>query len=561
MNCMKHTFEPKIVSVIKEGYSKSQFTKDLSAGVITGIVALPLAIAFGIASGVTPAQGLFTAIIAGIIISLLSGSRVQIGGPTGAFIVVVYGIVSKFGIDGLAAATILAGLILLIMGFCRMGNIIKFIPYPVTVGFTSGIAVIIAVTQIRDLLGLRIANLPADFIPKIGAYCQNINSISLPAVTISITALLTINYSSRFSKKIPGSLIAIILTTLIVKMFNLPVETIGSRFGDIPNTLPGLRLPSLSFEQWQAIVPAAVSIALLGAIESLLSAVVADGMTGGSHRSNMELVAQGVANIVAPLFGGIPATGAIARTATNIKNGGRTPFAGIIHAITLLMILFFFSKFAAMIPIASLAAILIVVAINMSEYHVFMKLLKSPKSDIIVLLTTFLLTVLIDLTVAIQAGMIMAALLFMKRMEQVSGARVISSEEEEEKRDMTLTKTSIPPLTRGIDVFEINGPFFFGASRKFNETLKTIAFPPKVLILRMRHVPAMDATGLVALEEIVNMSKKQSYELIISGIQPQPLAVIEKYGLYDKIGAHRICHSFEDSTQVAEHIIKQKQTT
>jgi len=555
---MKHTFEPKIISILKEGYSKEQFFKDLSAGVITGIVALPLAIAFGIASGVTPAHGLFTAIIAGFIISLLSGSRVQIGGPTGAFIVVVYGIVTKFGLDGLAAATILSGLILLIMGFCRLGNIIKFIPYPVTVGFTSGIALIISVTQVRDLLGLTIENLPADFLPKLKAYSQHIDSVNWYAVLISVIALLTIKWSGRVSQKVPGSLIAIVVTTLIVQLFHIPVETIGSRFGEIPNTLPGLRLPSLSFAEWQAVVPAAFSIALLGAIESLLSAVVADGMTGGSHRSNMELVAQGVANVTAPLFGGIPATGAIARTATNIKSGGRTPFAGIIHAVTLLLILFFFSKLAVMIPIAALAVILIVVAINMSEYNIFLKLLKSPRSDVIVLTTTFLLTVFVGLTAAIQAGLIMAALLFMKRMEQVSGAQIISSEEEEEARDISLTETNIPPLSPGIEIFEINGPFFFGASQKFNETLKTIALTPKVLVLRMRHVPAMDATGLVALEEIVNNSQKLSYKLIISGIQPQPLQVIKKYGLYDQIGAVYVINDFKQSIKTAEQILKDR---
>lgn len=552
---MRHTFEPKIVSVLREGYSKTQFMSDLSAGVITGIVALPLAIAFGIASGVSPAQGLFTAVIAGFIISLLSGSRVQIGGPTGAFIVVVYGVVQQFGLEGLAAATILAGIMLVVMGFCRMGNIIKFIPYPVTVGFTSGIAVIIAVTQIRDFLGLNIECVPAGFRDKLIVYFQHLDSVNFYTLLVAVTALLVIRLSGIVSKKMPGSLMAIIVTTVIVQLFNLPVETIGSRFGAIPATLPGFSFPALSAAEWKAVVPAAFSIALLGAVESLLSAVVADGMIGGSHRSNMELVAQGIANITAPLFGGIPATGAIARTATNIKNGGRTPFAGIIHAVTLLLILFLFSKLAVLIPIASLAAILIVVAVNMSEYQVFFKLLKSPKSDVVVLLSTFLLTVLVGLTAAIQAGMVMAALLFMKRMEQVSGAWVISSEEEEEARDLTFTETRIPPLIPGLEVFEINGPFFFGASRKFCEVLKTVSSPPKVFILRMRHVPAMDATGLVALEEIVSRSKKVSSTLIISGVQPQPLLVMKKYGLYDQIGADYIIADFKASLEKAEELV------
>jgi len=409
MKSVKYT--PKLITVFKEGYSFKTFTKDLSAGVIVGIVALPLSIAFAIASGVKPEQGLYTAIVAGIVISILSGSRVQIGGPTGAFIVMLYGIVQKYGYDGLAVAGIMAGILLVIMGIAGLGSVIKFIPYPVTVGFTTGIALIIFTTQIKDFLGLQIDKVPAEFINKIIAYSQNILTVNPYALLIGGVSIVIMILWKKVSLKIPGSLIAIIVSTLIVLIFKLPVDTIGSKFGSVPNMLPLPKFPHIDFKVLPELFQPALSIALLAGIESLLSAVVADGMTGGKHRSNMELIAQGAGNIVSPLFCGIPATGAIARTATNIKNGGTTPIAGIIHCVTLLLIMLFFGKLAALIPMPALSAILIMVAYNMSEIHIFVKIFKSTKSDVIVLLVTFLLTVILDLTVAIQVGVVLASLL------------------------------------------------------------------------------------------------------------------------------------------------------
>ena len=412
--------EPKLLTVIREGYDGEIFFKDLTAGIIVGIVALPLAIAFAIASGVKPEQGLYTAIIAGFLISILSGSRVQIGGPTGAFIVIIYGIVQKYGYDGLVIATILSGILLIVMGVAKLGSVIKYIPYPVTVGFTSGIALIIAMGQLRDFFGFHMEKVPAEFIEKVVEYVKHAGTVTPAAAAIGMLTLLIVIFWPRVTRKVPGSLVAIIVTTALVPLWNLNVETIGSRFGAVSSTPPTLHLPPMDWTKIPMMVSPAISIALLAGIESLLSAVVADGMTGRRHRSNMELVAQGVANIASPLFGGIPATGAIARTATNIKNGGLTPVAGIVHAVVLLLIMLFFGKWAALIPMATLAGILLVVSYNMSEYHLFIKMFKSPKSDIAVLIVTFLLTVLVDLTVAIQAGVVLAAILFMKRMADVT---------------------------------------------------------------------------------------------------------------------------------------------
>ncbi len=553
---MHNSLKPKIMTVLKEGYSLNQFLKDLSAGVIVGIVALPLAIAFGIASGVKPEQGLYTAIVAGFIISLLGGSRVQIGGPTGAFVVIVASIVQNYGYDGLATATLIAGFLLILMGFLRLGTVIRFIPRPVTIGFTSGIAVIIFFTQIKDFLGLSIQNVPVKFIGKIEAYFLHLNTINLYALLIGIISLLIIEIWPKITDKIPGSLIAIILTTLIVKIFNLPVETIGSKYGSVPNMLPVPKLPSISIELIQKMFSPGLTIALLAGIESLLSAVVADGMLGTRHRSNMELIAQGVANIASPIFGGIPATGAIARTATNIKNGGRTPVAGIIHAITLLLIMLIFGKLAVLIPLATLSAILIKVAINMSEYNSFISIFKTTKSDITILLTTFLLTILVDLTVAIEVGIVISALLFMYRMANVTQVKNWREELEEEENpddEQSILKRNIPV---GIEVFEIQGTLFFGAAETFKSQLKELGKKTKVLILRMRNVYAIDATGLSVIEDLHKKCKAKKIKLIISGIHAQPLDLFIKSGLDDKIGKENIFKDIDGALNKAKEFLK-----
>jgi sulfate permease, SulP family len=552
--------KPKLITVIKEGYTSRLFFKDLTAGIIVGIVALPLAIAFAIASGVKPEQGLYTAIVAGFLISVLSGSRVQIGGPTGAFIVIIYGIVQKFGYDGLVIATIMAGVLLVIMGFAKLGAVIKYIPYPVTVGFTAGIALIIAAGQVRDLLGLHMEKVPAEFIEKIAAYSEHAGSITPVAAMIGIATIAIVFLWPRVTQRVPGSLVAILVTTAAVQLLDLPVETIGSRFGSVSGALPSLRLPHVEWRTLSSLVSPAITIALLAGIESLLSAVVADGMTGRKHRSNMELIAQGVANIASPLFGGIPATGAIARTATNIKNGGRTPIAGIIHALVLLLIMLFFGKWAALIPMATLAGILVVVAYNMSEWHHFVKLLKSPKMDIAVLLVTFFLTVLVDLTVAIQAGVVLAALLFMKRMSDVTQVGYITSmvgfeeeDEEDAKADPNnINKFSVPD---GVEVFEVNGPFFFGAAERFKHTLNLIVKKPKVLILRTRTVLAMDATALHALEEVYDMTKRERTVLVLAGIHAQPMIAMDKAGFLDKVGVENVFENLADALKRARAIV------
>lgn len=525
---------PQILTCYRSGYSLKHFANDLIAGLITGIVALPLAIAFGIASGVTPEQGLCTAIVAGFLISFFSGSRVQIGGPTGAFIVIVYGIVQQYGMAGLTVATLMAGVMLVLMGVCRLGSIIKYLPYPLIIGFTTGIAVIIAVTQIPAFLGMPLEKFPAEFIGKIEVIGSNLNLIDPRSAAIGLLALLIMIIWPRVTRRVPGSLVAILVTTLLVSLLKFPVETIGSRFGGAPDHLPRFAVPSVNLGLMHSLFAPALTIALLAAIESLLSAVVADGMTGQRHRSNMELVAQGIANIISPLFGGIPATGAIARTATSIKNGGTTPLAGIIHSVTLLLILFFFGRYAALIPMPALAAILLMVAYNMSEWRFFVKLFYSPRSDVAVLLTVFLLTVFADLTVAIQTGVVLSAFLFMRRMETVTNAGIIRLEDENGDGDdpNALARFTVP---EGVEVFEIDGPFFFGAAGKFQEAIRKIKMP-KILILRLRHVPAIDATGLRALEEVVNSTRRGGTTLLISGIHKQPATALKKAGLTEKIG-------------------------
>ncbi len=524
------------------------------SGVIVGIVALPLAIAFAIASGVKPEQGLYTAVVAGFLISALGGSRVQIGGPTGAFIVIVYGIVQKYGYDGLAIATIMAGFLLILMGFARLGTVIKFVPYPVIVGFTSGIALIIGASQVRDFLGLTMASVPADFVEKIAAYGRDIGTLNPWAAGIGLLTAAIVFLWPRITPRIPGSLVAILLATVLVQVFHLPAETIGDRFGSVPGSLPMPSLPEVTWARIQELSPAAVTIALLAAIESLLSALVADGMAGTRHRSNMELVAQGVANMVTPLFGGIPATGAIARTATNIKNGGRTPVAGIVHALTLLMIMVFFARWAVLIPMAALAGILVYVAWNMSEWRMFMRLFRSPRSDVLVLVTTFLLTVLVDLTVALEVGMVMAAFLFMYRMAELSEAGYMKSmmTEEEGPAGTSILNRDVPP---GVEVFEVYGTLFFGAVSKFKDALHRVERNPRVLILRMREVMAIDATGLVALEDLEAKTRREGTTLILSGVHAQPLEALTRAGLLDRIGDEHIAGDIEEALEMARRIV------
>ncbi len=546
--------KPKLFTTLKD-YNKKQFIADATAGVIVGIVALPLAIAFAIASGVTPEKGIITAIIAGFIISVFGGSRVQIGGPTGAFIIIVYGIIQNYGVTGLTIATVMAGIILVIMGLVRFGSLIKFIPYPVVVGFTSGIALLIFSTQIKDFFGLQIKEMPSEFHEKWIAYFSAIPTINFYVLGIALLSLLIMIFWPKVTYKIPGSLVAIIVATVLVMVFRLPVDTIGSKYGEIPSNLPAPHLIKINLTLIKNLIAPATVIALLAAIESLLSAVVADGMIGGKHRSNMELIAQGLANIITPLFGGIPATGAIARTATNIKNGGRTPVAGIIHAITLLLIMLFFGSYAKLIPMATLAAILVIVAYNMSEWKEFKTLLKSPKSDVVVLLTTFFLTVIFDLTIAIEIGMVLAVLLFMKRMAEVSNVSVITREleEEDELPDANAIDKKLIPV--GVEVFEINGPFFFGAASKFKEEMRVIEKPPKVRIIRMRNVPAVDATGLQTIKDFYHDAQKQGTHIILSGVHTQPLYAMTQAGIFDLVGEENIYGNIDDALDHAREIL------
>ena len=548
--------EPKLLTVLREGYSRKQFVGDVTGGVIVGIIALPLAIAFAIASGVKPEQGLYTAIVGGLVIAVLSGSRVQIGGPTGAFIVIVYGIVQQYGYDGLAAATLLAGVILVALGVARLGTVIKYIPYPVTIGFTTGIALIIAAGQIRDFFGLRMDDVPADFIEKLAAYGEHAGSFSPAALVLGGASLGLMMVWPRLTHRVPGSLVAILVGTVAVAAFDLPVETIGSRFGSVPSHLPMPRLPNLSWDLVQSVISPAISIALLGGIESLLCAVVADGMTGRRHRSNMELIAQGAANIATPLFGGIPATGAIARTAANVKNGGSTPFAGIIHAIVLLLILLFFGKWASLIPMATLAAILLVVAYNMSEWRLFVRIFRSPRSDVLVLLTTFGLTVFFDLIVAIQVGVVLAALLFMRRMGEVTQVGYVTQllQDEEEGDDPSALNRRVIP--QGVEVFEIDGPFFFGAADKFKSALSEVRSTPAVLILRMRKVLSLDATGLRALEEVYAQARRDGTVLVLSGVHANPLVVMQRSGFLDAIGEENVFDNIDDAFERAREVLE-----
>ncbi|MZQ98200.1 MAG: sulfate permease [Acidaminobacter sp.] len=544
-------FTPKLFTTLKS-YTKELFIKDLTAGVIVAIIALPLSIALGIASGVTPEQGLFTAIIAGFLISMLGGSRVQIGGPTGAFMVIVYGIVMEFGMNGLITATLMAGVMMMAMGFLRLGSIIKFIPYPITTGFTTGIAVTIFTSQIKDFLGLQLEHNPAEFLEKVSVYAEHINTVNWNSVLIGALSLAILIFWPKVSRKVPGSLIALIVATVVVQVTGMDVATIGSTFGELSSKIPTPQIPTVSLSEMRMLIGPAFTIAILGSIESLLSAVVADGIIGSKHRSNMELVAQGVANIASGLFGGIPATGAIARTVANIKNGGSTPVAGMVHAVVLLLIMLLFMPLAKMIPLAALAAILIIVAYNMSDWREFIEYFHAPKSDLLVLLTTFFITVIFDLVLAIEIGMVLAAFLFMKRMSDVAEVNsvVLDSGEETDQDTESRGKAGLSfreglSLPKGVIAYEISGPFFFGAADKFLDNLTDLDAHAKAVLLIMTRVPAMDATALFAFRSFKQMCNRRKVALYIIGINEQPWSVLEKAGVIEKIGAEHFYPNLE----------------
>lgn len=551
--------QSKLFSCMKT-YNKKTFMSDLMAGIIVGIVALPLAIAFGIASGVTPEKGIITAIVAGLVISLFGGSKVQIGGPTGAFIIIIYGIIQKYGFEGLTIATLMAGFFLLLFGLLHLGTIIKYIPYPIVVGFTSGIAVTIFTTQIKDLFGLTLPSNPSDFIEKWGVYLQNFDTIDPWCAIIGVASVLVIAITPRFSKKIPGSLIAIILMTVVALLLKnyagiSSIETIGDRFS-ISNELPSAQVPNMNWETIKSLVSPAITIAILGAIESLLSATVADGVIGDHHDSNTELMAQGLANIASPLFGGIPATGAIARTMTNINNGGKTPIAGIIHAVILLLIFLFLMPLAKYIPMACLAGVLVVVSYGMSGWRSFLAVMKNPKSEITVLLITFFLTIIFDLTIAIEVGLIIACLLFMKRMSETTDVKAITEEIdpnlESEFSTGNLEHLIIP---KGVEVYEINGPYFFGAGNKFEEIMASFGDRPQVRIIRMRKVPFVDSTGIHNLTSLCEMSQKEGIQVVLSGVREKVNAQLEHAGFYHLIGEENICSHINLALKRANEII------
>lgn len=555
------SFAPRLVSELRH-YNKEKLAADLMAGLIVGIVALPLAIAFGIASGVSPSQGILTAIIGGFIVSALGGSRVQIGGPTGAFIVIIYGIVSNpdLGLPGLMLATMLAGAFLILLGVCRLGTIIKFIPYPIVVGFTSGIAVTIFTTQIKDLFGLQTEKLPGDFLSKWGIYFQHFDTLDWVTTAVGILSIVIIALTPKVSKKIPGSLVAIILMTVGVYFLNAHttyhVTTIGDQFGEIKATIPSLQVPNLSWENVKGLFPTAMVIAVLGAIESLLSATVADGVCGDHHNSNQELIGQGVANICTPLFGGIPCTGAIARTMTNINNGGRTPVAGIVHAIVLLVIFLVLMPLAAYIPMSCLAGVLVIVSYNMSGWRTFMQLMKNPKSDVIVLLITFFLTVVFDLTIAIEVGLLIACLLFMKRMAESTQIKVIADEiDPNDETDAEVHEEHLI-IPEGVEVYEINGPYFFGIANKFEELMTAMENHPKVRVIRMRRVPFIDSTGIHNLQNLCEMSHREGTHIVLSGVTPNVYSVLEHNGFCKLLGKDHICPNINVALDRAAAIVK-----
>ena len=561
------SFKPKLLSTMRN-YDRRQFTTDLLAGIIVGIVALPLAIAFGIASGVTPEKGIITAIVAGLIVSVFGGSKVQIGGPTGAFIIIIYGIIQQYGFEGLTIATLMAGVFLIMFGVLHLGTIIKYIPYPIVVGFTSGIALTIFTTQIKDLFGLTMASVPSDFIEKWIAYFKSMPTIDAWSAAVGVGSVVVIALwpkVARFNhvlKKLPGSLIAIIVMTvagLLLKQYMgvTTIETIGDRFS-ISNQLPGAQVPELSWDVIKGLVSPAITIAILGAIESLLSATVADGVIGDHHDSNTELIAQGMANLASPIFGGIPATGAIARTMTNINNGGRTPVAGIVHAAVLLLIFLFLMPLAQYIPMACLAGVLVIVSYNMSGWRSFMSILKNPKSDVIVLWVTFLLTVIFDLTIAIEVGLICACLLFMRRMAETTDVKVISEEINPEEEDSDFQMGNLEHLTipEGVEVYEINGPYFFGAGNRFEEIMGALHHQrPKVRIIRMRKVPFVDSTGIHNLTNLCLMSQQEGIQVVLSGVNPSVQTVLHKAGFDKMLGVENICSHINIALERAKELL------
>ena len=552
-------FQPKLLATLKN-YSREKFMTDLMAGIIVGIVALPLAIAFGIASGVSPEKGLITAIIGGFLVSFLGGTNVQIGGPTGAFIVIVYGIIQNFGIEGLAIATVIAGIILLVMGALKLGTVIKLIPYPIVVGFTSGIALTIFTTQMKDLFGLTMDKVPADFISKWIAYFGAAHTVNFWAFGVGLLSILLIALTPKVTKKIPGSLVAIVVMTIVAYLLRnyagiTAIETIGDRF-TIDASLPQPEPIRFDMNMINLLLPSAFTIAILGAIESLLSATVADGVTGDKHNSNTELIAQGAANVIVPLFGGIPVTGAIARTMTNINNGGRTPIAGIIHAIVLLLILLFLGPLTKHIPMACLAGVLIIVSYNMSEWRTFRSLMKNPKSDVSVLLVTFFLTVIFDLTIAIEIGLLIAMLFFMRRVAETTHVSVTTDEIDLSDEGEIHHDEEVLQLEKGIEVYEIDGPFFFGVANKFDSVMKNMGDKPKIRIIRMRKVSFIDSTGLHNLESLWRLSNAEHIHMILSGVNEQVHKVLTKSGFDQKIGAENICSNINEAVAKANAAAK-----
>lgn len=554
---MHRKLEPKLISVLREGYTLKQFQGDLMGGLTVGVIALPLAIALAIASGVKPEQGLYTAIVAGFVIAVLGGSRTQISGPTGAFVVIVYGIVQKYGYDGLVVATLIAGVMLILMGLARMGALLKFVPYPVIVGFTSGIAVIIFSSQVNEFLGLSIEKVPADLVEKWIEYVRHFGNIDPYTLSVGAASLLIIILWPKVTHRVPGQLIAILAATFAVQYFQVPVATIETRFGGMPTGLPSPQIPTVTWTVFQELFTPALTIAILAALESLLSSVVADGMTGTRHRSNMELIGQGAGNIASAIFGGIPATGAIARTATNIKSGGQTPVSAIIHAVFLLLVLLLIGKWAAMIPMAALAAVLIVVAYNMSEWREFRHLLKSPRGDVAVLLATFLLTVFIELTVAIQVGILLAAFLFLQKMSKEAHVDVITDmlKEDEEFRSRDMSNIEIP---KRVEVFEVYGSLFFGAVSQFKESIRVVTNRPKVIILRMRQVPTIDASGVHILEELVNEMHERNAIVVFSAVSRAVYRVMRKTDFVELVDRKNFAPDIFAALEIARKYIEER---
>lgn len=554
-------FKPVLFQDLRN-YNKEKFTADIMAGIIVGIVALPLAIAFGIASGVTPEKGIITAIVAGFAISLFGGSKVQIGGPTGAFIVIIYGIIQEYGLEGLAIATIMAGAFLVLLGVFRLGTIIRFIPYPIVVGFTSGIALTIFTTQIKDLLGLQMDGVPADFISKWVAYVKNIGTTDLWTAAVGIVSIIIIALTPKVSKKVPGSLVAIVVMTLLCLLlesqFGISVDTIGDRF-KISSELPAAEMPAMNWEAVKGLVQPAITIAVLGAIESLLSATVADGVTGQRHNSNQELIGQGIANILTPMFGGIPATGAIARTMTNINNGGKTPISGIIHAAVLLLIFLFLMPYAQYIPMSCLAGVLVIVSYNMSGWRTLREMANNPKSDVVVLWLTFTLTVVFDLTIAIEVGIILACFMFMKRMTETTHVSVLTDEiEANAESDFEVHNEENLVIPEGVEVYEIDGPFFFGIANKFDDVMAAMSDKPKVRIIRMRRIPFIDSTGIHNLHNLISMSHKEDIKIILSGVNDDVRKMLERNGFNELVGKRFICPNINAALEVASEEVNKK---